>query len=133
MNLDKILYNQDFYKNDVHFINLKIIYLNKRNEIEKINVEPFFMSTPNLISKKEIIQILFKSTTNNNTKYSLFSILKYNINLNADEIHNFLQSEEINFQTTVSNIDTVLFEKTICLFQDLNDLILIFIENNQDK
>ena len=30
------LYN-DFYKDDLYYINLKVIYINKFNEIEKIN------------------------------------------------------------------------------------------------
>ena len=74
---------QDFYKDDVYYVNLKFVYVNRENEIEKINQESFLMSTPNYISREEIIQILKDSSTDNNKRYSLLSILKYNILLDA--------------------------------------------------
>ena len=42
---------EDFYKDDVYYVNLKYVYINRSNEIEKINQESFFMSTPNLITR----------------------------------------------------------------------------------
>ena len=49
---------KDFYKDDLHYINLKIIYVNRDNEIEKIKCETFFMENVNTISREEIIKIL---------------------------------------------------------------------------
>ena len=49
--------SQDFYKDDLYYVNLKFIYVNRENEIEKINQESFLMSNPNYISREEIIQI----------------------------------------------------------------------------
>ena len=34
---------QDFYKDDLYYINLKIIYINRNNEIEKVKQESFLM------------------------------------------------------------------------------------------
>ena len=122
---------QDFYKDDLYFINLKFIYVNRTNEIEKIKTESFLMSTPNYITREEILQILKKSTIDDERRYSLLSILKYNVTLDADDIKPFLISnEERNFLITVKNIDAIAFEKTISLLQDLNDLILIFYEKS---
>lgn len=124
---------QDFYKDDLYFVNLKYIYINRSNEIEKIKMESFLMSSPNYISREEILQILKKSTIDDDRRYSLLSILKYNITLDADDINQFLNSnEERNFLMAVKNIDAIPFEKTISMLQDLNDLILIFYEKSQE-
>ena len=128
---DKIY--QDFYKDDLYFVNLKFIYVNRSNEIEKIKMESFLMSTPNYITREEILQILKKSTIDDTRKYSLLSILKYNITLDADDIKQFLAyPENHNFLMTVKNIDAISFEKTISMMQDLNDLILILYEKSTE-
>jgi hypothetical protein len=123
---------QDFYKDDLYYVNLKFIYVNRENEIEKIKQESFLMSIPNYISREEIIQILKDSAIDNNKRYSLLSILKYNILLDADEVKNFLlySNEERNYLNIVKNIDAISFEKSISMFQDLNDLIFVFYEKS---
>ena len=125
---------QDFYKDDLYYVNLRFVYVNRENEIEKINQESFLMSTPNYISREEIIQILKGSALDNNKRYSLLSILKYNILLDADDIKNFLlhSDKERNYLNIVKNIDAISFEKSISMFQDLNDLIFIFYEKSEE-
>jgi hypothetical protein len=124
---------QDFYKDDLYFVNLKFVYVNRSSEIEKIKMESFLMSKPNYISREEILQILKKSTIDDDKRYTLLSILKYNVTLDADDIKHFLISpEERNFLITVNNIDTIVFDKTISMLQDLNDLILIFYEKSTE-
>jgi hypothetical protein len=125
---------QDFYKDDLYYINLKFLYVNRSNEIEKIKQESFLMSEPNYISREEILQILKKTTIEDNKRYSILSIIRYNITLDADDLRNFLvyPDEERNFLSIVKNIDAISFEKTINMFQDLNDLILIFYEKSNE-
>ena len=125
---------QDFYKDDLYYVNLKFLYINRSNEIEKIKEESFLMSRPNYISREEILQILKNSVTDNDRRYSLLSILKYNITLDADDIKNFVfyPNEERNFLKVIKNIDAISFEKTINMLQDLNDLILLFYEKTQE-
>jgi len=124
---------QEFYKDDLYYINIKFIYINRNNDIEKINMETYLMSSPNYISREEILQILKKSNINNDRQYTLLSIIKYNITLDADDIKGFLHSnEERNFLKIIKNIDAISFEKTINMFQDLNDLIFIFYEKSNE-
>jgi hypothetical protein len=60
-------------------------------------------------------------------------MLKYNITIEPDDIKNFLvYPEERNFLITIKNIDTIIFDKTISMLQDLNDLILIFYEKSNE-
>jgi len=120
---------KEFYKDDLYYINLKIIYVNRDNEIEKIKCETFFMENVNTISREEIIKILKDNSYDNIKKYSLLSILKYNLNLDPDEIKNYLKNDlDKKYLLEINNIDTIKLEKSISMFQDLNDLIIIFRE-----
>jgi hypothetical protein len=125
---------QDFYKDDVYYVNLKYVYINRSNEIEKINQESFLMSNPNVISREEILKILKRSISIHKTNYSLLAILRYNINLDTTDVKNFIlhPNEYSNYLRVIKNIDALSFEKTIHMFQDLNDLILIFYEKSKE-
>jgi hypothetical protein len=128
----------EFYKDDIYTINMNIIYVNKSNDIEKVTEEVFFLQNPNIISREEIIGIIKKNSILNSNKYSLLSVIKYNITLNPEEITPFLKTTNFDyynedFFTTLKNIDTIYFEKTINMFQDLNTLFIIFYEKDSDK
>jgi hypothetical protein len=137
-NIDKLY--QDFYKDNLYYTNIHYVYINKSNEIDKIKNESFLMSIPNFITREEIIKILKTNCTIDGSKrYSLLYILKYNISLDVEEVTNFLNCEKSDFYnynteflTTVKNIDAIHFEKTINMFQDLNDLFFIFQEKTID-
>lgn len=125
---------KDFYKEDLYYINLQILYVNRDNEIEKIKKESFLMSKPNYISSEEIIEILKKNSIDNDKRYTLLSILKYNLTIEPDEIKSYLNNgENTNYLSVIKNIDTILFEKSINMFHDLNDLILIFYEKSLEQ
>jgi hypothetical protein len=130
----------DFYKDDIHTVNINILYVNKNNDIEKVSEEVFFMKTPNVISREEIIGLIKKRNINNGNDYSLLSILKYNITLNPEDVNSFSKSKPNNFDdynsnflTTIKHIDTIFFDKTIITFQDINTLFIIFYEKNKDN
>ena len=126
---------QEFYKDELYYINLKFVYINKSNEIEKIKMESFLMNTPNYITREEILNIIKNTSIQNDKRYTLLSILKYNITLDADDIKTFLKDsnddtsdDNDNFLKLIQNIDTIKFDKTINMFQDLNDLIFVYYE-----
>lgn len=125
---------EDFYKDDIYYVNLKCVYINRNNEIDKINTETFLMGKPNIISREEILQILKRASVDADRRYSLLSILRYNITLDADDVRHFLSSETVpeSFLTVIKTVDAVSFEKTIHMMQDLNDLVLIFYEKSQE-
>lgn len=127
---------QDFYLDDIYYIKIHYIYINLNNNIEKINEEQLLLSNPNYITREEIIGLLKRNIIENKKKYSLLSILKCNITIKPEEIKNFLKSNNLtdylnNFIEPIKNIDTIKFEKTICMFQDLNDLLFIFYEKDK--
>jgi hypothetical protein len=136
VNTDKLY--QDYYKDDNYYSNIHFIYINKNNEIEKIKQDFFYMSKPNYILRDEIIGILKKNSIDNKVRYTLLSILKFNITIDPTDIKHFLIKKDIGyynnkFFTLIKNIDTIVFEKTINMFQDLNDIIIIFYEKNVNE
>jgi hypothetical protein len=129
---------QDFYLDDIYYTEVHFIYINTSNEIEKIKEEHFLLKKPNYISREEIIGLLKRNTIVNNKKYSILSILKCNITLKPEEIKGFLKSSNPidyldNFLKPIKNFDDIIFEKTINMFQDLNDLLFIFYEKSHEE
>ena len=101
---------------------MQFIYLNRSNEIDKIKQETFLMTTPNLISREEIIGILKKNLIEDDKRYTLLSILRYNIILDVEDVKNFVIKKNSllltdSFLTVIKNIDAISFKKTINMFQ----------------
>jgi len=66
------------------------------------------------------------------------SILKCNITIKPEEIKGFLLSRNStdyldNFLKPIKNFDDIVFEKTINMFQDLNDLLFVFYEKSEEE
>lgn len=129
---------KDFYKDDLYYVNLTFIYVNRENEIEKIKYESFLLSKPNHILREEILQILKKSSIEDERRYSLLALLKYNITMEPDDIQKYISFDtdvnavETNYLSVIKNIDSVPFDKTISMMHDLNDLILVFYEKSNE-
>ena len=125
---------KDFYKDDIYYTNLNIIYLNAANEIEKIKQESFLLSQCNRITTEEMIKILKENMIDHSKKYSLLSILKYNITLDPENIKSYISNDfSINsgdFLTSINHIMPITFEKSISMFHDLTDLIIIFYDHS---
>jgi hypothetical protein len=127
---------QDFYKQDLYYTNIHYIYVNRINEIEKIKQESFLMSTPNYISREEILGLLKKNSIDNEKIYTILSILKYNITLDVEEITNFLNPNydisKNQFLIPIKHIDAIKFDQSVHMFQDLNDLVFVFYEKSKE-
>lgn len=116
-----------FYKEDNHFIKIHFVYMNRDFTIEKIKEEKIELKIDNHLSREEMISLIKHNNIDNHNKYSLFSILKYNIHLDPSELKTFIKSRSyFSFLTCIRNIDTIFFEPTIYMFQDLNELLFLF-------
>lgn len=126
-----------FYNDDVHYVKLYCIYIDKLSNIEVVKKDNIFFIQPNYLSREELLGILKKYSTYNDIKYSVMSILKYNIDLDPTDVKFFLNTELSNlpcayeFLKPIKNIDAISFNKTITMFQDLNDLFIIFYEKDK--
>jgi hypothetical protein len=76
------------------------------------------------------VGIIKHNCFSNQIKYSLLSILKFNIDIEPVHLSTFLRNKNKNvgssFLQSVKNIDTIKFDKSISMFHDINELIIIF-------
>jgi len=121
-----------FYKEDVSFVSLRYIYIDISNEIQSIKEETLFLKTPNIFSRDELIGILKKHSFLNNNRYTVSCILKYNIDIESKDVQHFLMADHpTSYVSFVNHIDSIPFEKTIAMFQDMNEIIIIFYEKKK--
>jgi len=122
---------KNFYTEDITVIQIHLIYI-RDNSIEKIKEEKFILKTPGILQKEELVSIIKHNILTNNIKYSLSSILKFNINLEPANLKTFLRTKDKNignnFLHSVKNIDNIKFDKTITMFHDINDIFILFNE-----
>jgi hypothetical protein len=114
-----------FYLNDVLSINIVCLYIDNENQIETYKEHIFLFREKNKLSKEELLGILKQNSFLHNKKYSLLSMFKYNISLQPEEVSRFLTRDE-SFVSVVKNIDDIGWNKTISMFHDLNQLIILF-------
>lgn len=125
---------KDFYTDDVYYTNLHLVYVNKNSEIETIKQDKFIMQTPNLITKEEIIGILKRNNVKDNKTFTIMTMLKYNFDLEPTEVRNFLLNNDCpDYLSVVKDVDEIVWNRTISMFQDLNNLFIIFYENEKIK
>lgn len=116
-----------YYAEDITFIIVHYIYLNIDNEIEKIKEEKILLKIPGTILRDELLSIIKHNLILNEMKYSLMSILKFNIHLKPIHLNTFLKNHtECGTLQSIKNIDTIKFDKSISMFHDINDLFILF-------
>ena len=102
-----------------------------------ISEENCLFKKPGMLSKEELIGLIKRNSFNNAIKYSLLSLLKYNIDFEPINLKTFLRSNDKgigkNYLKSITNIDNIFFEQSISLFHDLNNLFIIFIEKEQKE
>lgn len=126
-----------FYLEDLNYVKVTIIYVNNNNELEKIKEEKILMQKANNISREEIIGILKRNNTKDNKTFTIMTMLKYNFDLEPTDVRNFLLNNTKNecddYLSVVKDVDEIVWNRTISMFQDLNNLIIIFYENEKIK
>ena len=124
---------ETFYKEDVDFIRIHYVYVNSENDIEKIKEDKLHMLNSNYISRDELLGILKRNSIVDKKKYTVLSIVKYNIDIEPVDVKEFLFDKKTHkenpFLCPIKNIDAIPLNKTITMFHDLNDLFIIFYEN----
>ena len=119
-----------YYTEELSFIRIHSIYVNNNNDIEKIREEKILLKTPGILQKEELLSIIKHNSFSNEIKYSLLSILKFNINLEPIHLKTFLRNKNTAlgapFLHSIKNLDTIKFDKSITMFHDINEILIIF-------
>jgi hypothetical protein len=123
-----------FYNEVVDNIKISSIYVDKNNNIENIKQETLHLSRENLITKEEIIKKIKHNSYNQNKRYTLLSLLKYNVELETSNVIHYLKkgnkTKEDNYLTLLTNIDNIPLKNTIDMMQDLNTIFILFYEKS---
>lgn len=119
-----------YYTEELSFIRIHSIYVNNDNEIEKVREEKILLKNPGILQKEELLSIIKHNSFSNQVKYSLLSILKFNINLEPIHLKTFLRNKNpaigAPFLQSIKNLDSIKFEKSITMFHDINEILIIF-------
>ena len=120
---------EKFYKESVDNIKVNYLYINNQNELHKIKKENIILNNKNILTRDILIDLIKENQNDNQNKYKIQSIIKYNITLNPENIIYFIDEEfENKFTEQIENIDDIKFEPSINIFQDLNSIYLIYKE-----
>ena len=115
-----------FYKDITDIIRVTYIYINETKNIYHIKKEKIDLDD-NKLNKKNLIFLLKKNKTHNNSMHKIISVLQYNIDLKADEVNLFLKNlNNFYFLNINEKINTIKWEDTINLFKDMNTLYIIY-------
>ena len=122
-----------YYKNDVLFICLNIVYVDVYKNIFKIKKENIKINH-NFLSKQDILNIIEKNKKLCKKEFKIFSICKYNFNIEIDNINKYNSNKyDDNFFQSLKSIKDIYWCKTIPVFKRLNSLYLFFIEKSHNK
>jgi hypothetical protein len=124
-----------FQSQDINFLTINFFYLNTNSEIIKAHKIQLNLQRPNILSKEELIHIIKKNIISDNIKYSVFSLLKFNFNIDPSDIRNFMNNQNLlklgqKYLQIITNIDNIVFSKSITLFHNLNNLSIFFKEKD---
>ena len=123
-----------FYPETISRIKASILYINKKNELEKIREEMIYLSVPNMIKGEEMIHLIKSHNITDAIKYKLVSILVYNIDIQPNELKNYLNGyERYDFITNLQNIDDYELKSTLAYLQKVNNIYIIFNEKEEEK
>ena len=127
-------YYKKFYNEVVDSIKICSIYVDRDNDVENIKQETLHLSRENLITKEEIIKRIKHNSYNQNKRYTLLSLLKYNIELEASNVIHYLKKAsktKDDYLTLLTNIDNIPLKNTIDMMQDLNTIFILFYEKGR--
>lgn len=123
-----------FYCQDIKEIKIYYLYLNFNNEIIDIKIENEKIEN-NKLKKDRILYLIKKKQMRENIKYRLTGLLKYNIDLTCSQIKNFILEDKNNYEflTILKMIETVYFNQSINMFENLNSIYILFSEKLKNE
>ena len=123
----------NFYNEEIKQIKVIYLYINNDNEIYNIKSENEKIEN-NCLTKERILYLIKNNQLNILNKHKLVSLLKFNIDLEHTELKNFILNESMNdYLISLKILDTIYFNKSIHIFNDLNSVIFIFTNKKELK
>ena len=120
----------EFYKQKINRVRIVLFFINENNELlssKKYNAR----LDKNIITKNQILNILKKNISYSNNSYTPSFILKFNIDLEPENIEEFIKyPNKFNFLTSENYMTDIHWNKTIDNLQSLNTLYILMKKRN---
>jgi hypothetical protein len=122
-----------FYKAPLTSIKLYLLYIDKNKEIVSVDTTRCALDAHHKIKHERIFSLVKYYQTRESVNYKLNALLRYNIDLNPDDILDFLNEEDLSanerFMTFVKYSNDIHYNDSIHFFKKLNALYFIFMED----
>ena len=111
-------------------LNIYALYVNKRNELEKIKVTDIELEQ--VLKKDKLLTLIKEKSQDEKIRYKLTGLLKYNIQLKHDELYEFISKKcNSNYLESITNIDDINFNNGLEIFEDMHSLFFIYLEKTK--
>ena len=115
-----------FYATEVTTVKLFFIYINKNHEIYHVKSENETLNNTYL-SNERLLYLIKNNQFNLLNKHKLVSLLQFNIDLEHTDLKKFVLNEiEPKYLKSLKIIDTIKFNKSIKILQDINSMFFIY-------
>tara|TARA_B100000902_G_C26788043_1_gene658403 strand:- start:93 stop:623 length:531 start_codon:yes stop_codon:yes gene_type:complete len=132
INTENKIYN-DFFITENKLVNVKIYYINRKNELFNKKIIKQNISN-GLLKKETLLHIIKKHMYLDKKIYRLLSILSYNFDLDNFDIKKYYKNQkDYIFLNKHKEIKSIKWEKTINYFKELNELYIFFVEKKTKK
>lgn len=120
----------DFYKDKPTSVKLYFMYINREKIIDIVKTEHFLLNDAAKIEKEYLISIIKKNQLCHNTKYQLLTLLKFNIDIEPEDVisNTYTELTHAKHMSIEQYIQDIHFKDTVCIFHDINSLFFIFYE-----
>jgi hypothetical protein len=129
------IYN-DFYKEETNSIKLFFLYVNASKTLESVKSDSLILEGEGVVTKDQLVSLIKDNQRNNSVRYRLLSLIKFNIDVEPNEVMSFIEGDDSNsnsFTTSEKYLNDIKFQDTICMLQDLNSLFFVFYEDKRER
>jgi len=129
-----------FYKDKPTSVKLYFLYVNHYNVVEFFKNDTYLLnqeksyddaSAEEAILRKDVLLSIIKNNTElNGRKYKLVSLLKFNLDIEPEDIISMTLDKQdgTDYLSSEKEIKDIIFHDTICIFQDINSLFFVYQE-----
>ncbi len=116
-----------FYKEPITSIRLYVLYI-KDKEIVHREIDRCSLDTQHSLKRERIMTLIKQYQAHESINYKLKSLFRYNIDLNPEEVDDFVNGAAVNdrFLTSEKYLADIHFKDSIRMFHRLNALYFIF-------
>jgi hypothetical protein len=107
-----------------------ITYINTDNEIEIIHQKKIYLDNDdNIVTRRQLIDVIKNSQKKNKVKYKLISIMVYNIHVTPESLPEYIENpNDFISLYTLNRIDSFELKPTLRLLKKYNGIYFFFFE-----